>query len=137
MATIPKSILKDLPLKLQDSSVKNRLELLSTLTEALVSNEPCKAEDSVPSELAAKSLAKILPIILPRYLDNKSRNATLKLIKVLLDKYLDSTFKVFAGSLAEYFSSWKEIVPTLYLVKIAVFGLQWSALIIEKACQKE
>lgn len=137
MSTIPKSILKDLPLKLQDSSVKNRVELLQTIKDALSKDEKTSGEDTVPSELAAKSLAKVLPLVFPRYFDGKSRHAVICLVQVILDKHFDASFKVFSASLLDYFSSWKEIVPSLYLVKIALFGLQWTSMIIAKASEKE
>ena len=135
MSTFPKSLLKDLPLKLQNASVKNRVELLTNLTNNFVNPE--EEDEKVPADLAAKSLAKILTLVLPRYSDAKSRAATLKLIQVLLEKHLENVSKVFASSLSEYFSSWAQIIPSLYLVKIALFGLQWTSMIIQAALQKE
>ena len=140
MARIAKSLLsKDLPLKLQDPSVKSRVNLLTAIKDSLsVPNENISEEESVPAELAAKSLAKILPsLVFPRYLDSKSRIATLQLVEVLLDKHAETTCKVFAASLFDNFSSWTNIVPSIYLVRIAIFALQWISLIIDSASKKE
>ena len=138
MARIAKSLLKDLPLKLQDSSVKSRVNLLSAIKHSLSNpDEKVSEEESVPNELAAKSLAKILPLVFPRYLDAKSRNVTLQLIEVLLDKHAETTCKVFASSLFDNFSSWANNVPSLYLVRIALFAMQWTSLIINAASKKE
>ena len=138
MARISKSLLKDLPLKLQDSSVKNRVNLLSEIKKNLSNpDENLSEEESVPAELAAKSLAKILPLVFPRYLDDKSRFATLNLIEVLVEKHAEITCKVFAASLFDNFSGWTNIVPSVYLVKIALFALQWTVLIINSTTKKE
>ena len=136
MTTIPKSLLKDLPLKLQESGRKNRLELLNSITDAFKTNES-KDEDCVPSELAAKSLAKILPLVLPRYADNQSRHAMSRLIQVLVDLHPESVIKVLSTSTFESFSSWANIFPTLYSVKIAIAGFQWTLILSNKALEKE
>ena len=139
MTTVPKSLLKDLPLKLQHSSRKPRLELLNSISEAFknVSSESDKSgEDTVPSELAAKSMAKILPMVLPRYLDNPSRRAMCQLIQTLMEIHPETVFKVLSMSLFETFSSWASIYPSLYLVKISIAGLQWSLILTSTAMSK-
>ena len=138
-STVPKSLLKDLPLKLQNSSRKPRLELLYSISEAFknVSSESDKSgEDTVPSELAAKSMAKILPMVLPRYLDNPSRRAMCQLIQTLMEIHPETVFKVLSMSLFETFSSWASIYPSLYLVKISIAGLQWSLILTSTAMSK-
>ena len=138
MARIAKSLLKDLPLKLQDPSVKSRVNLLTAIKDSLSKpDENVPEDESVPAELAAKSLAKILPLVFPRYLDSKSRIVTLQLVEVLLDKHAETTCKVFAASLFDNFSSWTNIVPSIYLVRIAIFALQWTSMIIGSASKKE
>ena len=136
MSTVPKSLLKDLPLKLQSASVKDRVELLNSIKNAL-ETESSSEDESVPAELAAKSLAKVLPLVLPRYSDNKSRWTVIQLVRTLLDRYAEATFKVFCGSLNEALSAWKTIVPSLSLVKTAIFALQWSTVLVTSAWKKE
>ena len=137
MTTVPKSLLKDLPLKLQHSSRKPRLELLNSISEAFKNVSSDKSgEDTVPSELAAKSMAKILPMVLPRYLDNKSRKAMCQLIQALMESHPETVFKVLSSSLFETFSSWASIYPSLYLVKISIAGLQWSLILTSTAMSK-
>ena len=137
MTTVPKSLLKDLPLKLQHSSRKPRLELLNSISEAFKNVPSDKSgEDTVPSELAAKSMAKILPMVLPRYLDNKSRKAMCQLIQTLMESHPETVFKVLSSSLFETFSSWASIYPSLYLVKISIAGLQWSLILTSTAMSK-
>ena len=137
MSTVPKSLLKDLPLKLQSASVKDRVELLNSIKNALETDSKSEDENSVPAELAAKSLAKVLPLVLPRYSDNKSRWAVIQLVQTLLDRYAEATFKVFCASLQEALSAWKIIVPSLSLVKTALFALQWTSVLITSAWKKE
>ena len=134
--TIPKSLLKDLPLKLQESKVKFRAELLKSIESAIKSSE-CYDEDSVPAELAAKSLAKVLPLVIPRYSDSRSRGAVLELVHALLEHHLEATLKVFTSSLFDAFATWSTIIPTVSLSKTALFGLQWSSLVIKSAQDKE
>ena len=136
MSTVPKSLLKDLPLKLQSASVKDRVELLNSIQKALETED--KSEDeNVPAELAAKSLAKVLPLVLPRYGDNKSRFAVINLVQTLIDKYAEATFKVFCVSLQDALSGWKSIVPSLSLVKTATFALQWNTVLMTTSWKKE
>ena len=135
MSTVPKSLLKDLPLKLQSASVKDRVELLNSIQKALETED--KTEENVPAELAAKSLAKVLPLVLPRYVDNKSRFAVIHLVQTLLDKHAEATFKVFCVSLQDALSGWKNIVPSLSLVKTAIFALQWNTVLITTSWKKE
>ena len=135
MSTVPKALLKDLPLKLQSASVKDRVELLNSIQKALETED--KTEENVPAELAAKSLAKVLPLVLPRYGDNKSRFAVINLVQTLLDKHAEATFKVFCGSLQDALSGWKSIVPSLSLVKTAIFALQWNTVLITTSWKKE
>ena len=135
MSTVPKSLLKDLPLKLQSASIKDRVELLNSIRKALETES--KSEDDVPAELAAKSLAKVLPLVLPRYADNKSRFAVIKLVETLLQTHAEATFKVFCASLQETLSGWKSIVPSLSLVKTAIFALQWTTVLISTSWKKE
>lgn len=132
--TIGKSILKDLPLKLQDASIKARVDLLTTLRSAFEIEQ--ENEDTVPSELAAKSLAKILPMVLPRYMDAKSRQAILELLKVLLKHHTEATGKVLSQSLNDTFSCWANIVPSLFSVKVAMFALQWTSQVIHSFMEK-
>ena len=135
--TVPKSLLKDLPLKLQNSSRKPRLELLYSISEAFKNVSSDKSgEDTVSSELAAKSMAKILPMVLPRYLDNPSRRAMCQLIQTLMEIHPETVFKVLSMSLFETFSSWSSIYPSLYLVKISIAGLQWSLILTSTAMSK-
>ena len=136
MSTIPKSLLKDLPLKLQESSRKNRLELLNSISKAFKNASEKTDEESVPSELAAKSLAKILPMVLPRYMDNPSRMAMNELIQIIVEKHPESVIKILTVSLSESFSSWSSIYPSLYSAKIAIAGLQWTLILANEASKK-
>lgn len=136
MSTIPKSLLKDLPLKLQESSRKNRLELLNSISKAFKNASEKTDEESVPAELAAKSLAKILPMVLPRYMDNPSRMAMNELIQIIVEKHPESVIKILTASLSESFSSWSSIYPSLYSAKIAIAGLQWTLILANEATKK-
>lgn len=142
MATISKSLLKDLPVRLQDSSVKCRVEFLTSIKNELQNGVAAAAEndgqevDAVPAELAVKFLAKNLPMVLPRFVDNKSRTAALDLLKTCLEKFPETSVKSFSASLHETLAPWaNSIFPTVYLAKIAIYGLQWMTLIVLQAAK--
>jgi hypothetical protein len=144
MAMIPKSLLKDLPLKLQDSRVSSRVSLLTQIRESFFpenleknpGNDGGGDSDGILPELAAKGLAKVLPVVLPRYMDDKSRHVAFQLVETLMTKHGDVVFKPLLASLNEIFGPWATIYPTIYLAKISIAALQWTSVMAIEAVKQ-
>ena len=131
---VPKTLLKDLPVRLQASSVSVRTSLLTDIRNALEQNDNLE-EGGVPNEMAAKGLARVLPMVLPRYFD-KSRRAAQELMETVMTKYPEECFKPLITALWEIFGPWGSIHPTASLAKVAVAGLQWCAIVAVKGHDK-
>lgn len=128
MAVSVKGTLKDLPLKLQTSSLKQRKKLFHDLGSVLAP-EVLK-EGEVPVEAVVKGICRVLTVVLPRYCDSHSRGLALGLVKELIKSHGDVTVPALTASLQETFVSWATIVPTKPNAKIALASLEWIKAII-------
>ena len=132
MASITKRTLKDLPTKLQSSSVNYRKALCDDLVKIVVEGDP--EEKEVPREAVIKGICKILPVVLPRYLDAKSRNAILKLVEALATVSESKVaFGALIASMLDTLSSWQcpNFEPTKSCAKQALFALKWTMVFAE------
>ncbi len=137
VAMVPKSLLKDLPIRLEASSVSARTTLLDDLRRAFDSDGKPAADQNgegggggdVPAEMAAKGLSRILPNVLIRYNDSKSRTAAFSLLQTITKRFPEECFKPLVATLHDIFASWNSIHPTLPLTKVALAALSWTSVI--------
>lgn len=118
-------ILKEIPLKLQSASVKDREKVIKS-TQTVLSDPAC-------SENVVRWIAKVLPITLPRYYDRKSQSYVKNLLKSLCLSYPDWTFKYVSSLISDVASSNLNVYQTKSTGKSILSAFSWSVLLLKYA----
>ncbi|XP_039292554.1 eIF-2-alpha kinase activator GCN1 [Nilaparvata lugens] len=120
--------LKDLPLRVQTSSRKNRNEILSNVASVL--SHPGITENLV------KGICKTLQLTLPRYCDGQSRSYVKNTISALIKEHPDWTMKYLTAILADSANQNLALVSTKNIAQSGLFALEWSSLLVEQGLGK-
>ncbi|RZF42658.1 hypothetical protein LSTR_LSTR001453 [Laodelphax striatellus] len=120
--------LKDLPLRVQTSSRKNRNEILSNVASVL--SHPGITENLI------KGICKTLQLTLPRYCDGKSRSYVKNTISAMIETHPDWTMKYLTAVLTDSANQNLALVSTKNIAQSGLFALEWSSLLVEQGLSK-
>nr|XP_018901965.1 PREDICTED: eIF-2-alpha kinase activator GCN1 [Bemisia tabaci] len=121
-------VLRDLPLRLQSASIKERKDLFSTLSATLESQEV--------TEPLVKVLCRGLLIVLPRYHDKASQACVNEFVLKLVKLHPNWTSKYLTSVLLDVASSLLQLVPTKNTGRSGLFALQWSVILVDHGLTK-
>ncbi|KAJ1530782.1 hypothetical protein ONE63_005633 [Megalurothrips usitatus] len=116
--------LKDLPLRIQSASTKERQQVIKHVI-AVLSNPGI-------TEPIVRGLCRVLPLTLPRYTENSSRSVVCELITSLLKLHKEWTVKHLTATLGEVASGFKSIVATYNTSQTALQAFIWSCILVEQ-----
>ncbi|KAJ9595704.1 hypothetical protein L9F63_013117, partial [Diploptera punctata] len=117
--------LRDLPVRIQTASKKERNALLQNVV-AVLSNPGYTSVNGI-----IRGICKVLQLALPRYRDSTSQYYVRKLIIALVKQHGDWTMKHLTATLSDIASAHKNLVPTNNTSQSGLFALTWSCLLIE------
>nr|CAD7392316.1 unnamed protein product [Timema cristinae] len=115
--------LRDLPIRIQTASRRERYEVLHNV-EAVLSNPGI-------SESIVRGLCKVLQLTLPRYRDSTSQSYVKRVIISLVKQHGDWTIKHLTANLTDIAVSHCHLIPTKNTSQSGLYALSWSCLLIE------
>ncbi|KAE8739724.1 hypothetical protein FOCC_FOCC014768 [Frankliniella occidentalis] len=115
--------LKDLPLRVQSASTKERQQVIKHVISIL--SKPGITEPIV------RGLCRLVSITLPRYTDSSSKAAVCQLVSSLLTLHKEWAVKHLIATLSEVANTYKTLVPTHSTSQIALQAFNWSCMIVE------
>ncbi|XP_067000438.2 stalled ribosome sensor GCN1-like [Anabrus simplex] len=118
-------VLRDLPLKIQTASLKERKLVLENVTSVL-------ATEGV-TENVVRGICKLLELTLPRYRDSKSQSYVRNTIATLVVYHGDWALKHLTETLGEVAERYKTLTPTSNTSHSGLYALKWSCVLILNA----
>ncbi|XP_066249177.1 stalled ribosome sensor GCN1 [Euwallacea similis] len=117
------SALKDLSIKVQTSSLKERRQVIENVIKVLP--KPGVTEGVV------KGICRVIPLTLHRYRDSASRSFIRQLIFSLINQHPEASVKCFTGLFIDLSSQFKSTTVTDNVSQSALFALEWTTILLQ------
>ncbi|XP_025837277.1 eIF-2-alpha kinase activator GCN1 [Agrilus planipennis] len=121
--------LKDLPIKIQNSSLKQRREVFNKIQNVL--------SHSAINESIVKGICKAAQITLPRYHDSESQLLVKNLLISLIEIHPEWSIKNLTPVLGDIASQYRNSVSTKFVSHVALSGLNWACILITNGWKKD
>ncbi|XP_030761834.1 eIF-2-alpha kinase activator GCN1 isoform X2 [Sitophilus oryzae] len=123
------SALKDLNLKIQTSSLKERKQVIDKVINVLTN--PGMTESII------KGICRVIPLTLHRYRDGKSQYFVRLLICALIKKYPEVTTKCLIAIFTDLASQFKNVIVTDNVSQSSLYAFEWTTLLLLNAWKTE
>ncbi|XP_065580643.1 stalled ribosome sensor GCN1-like [Artemia franciscana] len=125
-------LFKDLPFKIQTTKLSERRQVFEDIKLYLQNQKtPEKEKEGVPEGII-RGLCKIATIVLPQYVNNRSRSLLNSLVTELLELYPGPTCKYLTAAISDYAKQIRNYVPSRQSAEEASFVLLWTTKILRK-----